>query len=231
MPCDETLRVGVIDSSVAATTPALGASEDFSDSTGADRGGSLPRHGQCIVDAISENCPGISVYLASVFDDRLVCSASQVAAAIEWLCRQDVVMINMSFGLREDRDVLRKACAVALERGICLVAASPAQGAACFPANYPGVLRATGDARCKPGQISYLDSPQADFGGYPGDPQTGIAGASRGCASVSAVLARLHLEMRGACRSEILSELAQRADYRDIERRSEAVGLTNGACP
>ena len=48
------------------------------------------------------------------------------------------------------------ACAALLGQGAVLVAAHPARGAPCFPAAYPGVIAATGDARCGWQELSQL---------------------------------------------------------------------------
>jgi hypothetical protein len=143
----------------------------------------------------------------------------QIASAIDWLVAQDVRLINLSLGLRQDRSLLREACAAAVARGVLLCASSPAQGAAVFPASYPQVLRVTGDARCTDEQWSWLDSAQADFaacvrGTYPGQ-----SGASLGCAALSGHIARYLLEHPQASNAEVIDWLKQHARYRGPERR------------
>lgn len=104
----------------------------------------------------------------------------------------NVDVINMSFGLRNDRSVLRESCEQAIIHKITIVAApSPLQGDPVYPSNYNGIIRATGDARCNQGQVSWLNSSQADFGGFSGKPYSGPAGASIGCASVTSAVAKI----------------------------------------
>jgi hypothetical protein len=210
------LRVGIIDSHIslpvftARNFCASGDSGDYS---------AQHAHGASIADLLNTAIAGLEICAAQVFDQQLSCSAHRVAEAIHWLIEQDVRLINMSFGLRQDRPVLRQACEAAVAAGICLVAASPARGDPVYPAAYPDVVRATGDARCHKGEIAWLDSAQADFGGYPGNPETGLAGASAGCAAVCVALAGLALDNPQMNAAELPRALAGQADYQGPERR------------
>ncbi|MOA36453.1 Subtilisin NAT precursor [compost metagenome] len=128
-----------------------------------------------------------------------------------------MALINLSLGLRHDRPLLRAACQRALDAGIVLCAASPAQGEAVYPASYPGVLRISGDARCAPGQWSWLGSAQADFGA----PVTagGLAGASLACATLSGQIARYLQAHPGSDRAALLDHLRRGAAFMGAERR------------
>jgi hypothetical protein len=97
-----------------------------------------------------------------------------------------------------------------------LVAASPARGEPVYPAAYPGVVRATGDARCAPGEHSWLASAHADFGAH--GSAGAVRGASAGCAHVSARLAALLAE--GASPARALGALRERAHYTGAEHRA-----------
>jgi len=176
-------------------------------------------HGSAVIEAISRRAPGAQICVAQVFDQRGVTSALQISAAIDWLVEQDVRLINLSLGLRQDRSLLRNTCAAAVARGVLLCASSPAQGAAVFPASYPQVLRVTGDARCTDEQWSWLDSAQADFaacvrGTYPGQ-----SGASLGCAALSGHIAGYLLTHPQASNAEVIDWLKRHALYRGPERR------------
>jgi hypothetical protein len=219
------VRVGIVDSGLdSGTCPGLVAARNLASESGGDAVLDRLGHGSAVSALISG--PGVEICAARVFDRKLTCTPAVAAAAIVWLLDQDVRIINLSFGLRHDRALLREACDRALARGVCLVAASPAQGAAVFPASYPGVLRATGDARCAAGEISWLDSPQADFGGYAGDVDKGPAGASIGCASVTGALAALAAQHPDWNSQKLLRELKSTAHYRGPEQRSAAASQT-----
>jgi hypothetical protein len=214
------IRIGIIDGPVSHSGMEISDQRVFCDRHGTPSGAPGLQHGNGVTRAISRACPGADLYCAQVFSDKLVCTPHQVAEALNWLVAQGVHFVNMSFGLRRDRPVLRDACEQALASGVCLVAAAPAQGAGVFPSLYPGVVRATGDARCAPGQVSWLDSEQADFGGHPGAPGDPFAGASAGCAAVTAALAALALRQGDLRIPELLRELRASADYRGPECRS-----------
>ncbi|MNN94897.1 hypothetical protein D3C81_2136110 [compost metagenome] len=86
-----------------------------------------------------------------------------------------------------------------------------------YPASYPGVLRITGDARCAPGQWSWLGTRQADFGGYVGE--GGRAGASLGCAALSGRIAALLRDEPGMDRQQVHEWLRDHATFIGPERR------------
>lgn len=146
-------------------------------------------HGSAVAEAIFQRVPEARFCIAQVFDGRGVTSASQVAAAIDWLVGCGVRVINLSLGLRDDRPALRQACAAAVEAGVLVCASNPAQGMAVFPAAYPGVWRVTGDARCQPDQWTFLNTPQADFAACVRGSNPRLAGASLGCAAFTGHLA------------------------------------------
>jgi hypothetical protein len=94
--------------------------------------------------------------LGQVFTDAGPTSGAAVAAAIDWAVSRRAALIHLSLGLASDRAVLADAVARALEAGCILVAAAPARGVPVYPAAYAGIIRATGDARCAPGELSCL---------------------------------------------------------------------------
>ncbi|WP_446731499.1 subtilisin-like serine protease QhpE, partial [Pseudomonas soli] len=118
---------------------------------------------------------------------------------------------------RQDRPVLRLACAEAVAAGVLLCASSPARGEPVYPASYPGVIRVTGDARCAAGQWSWLDTPQADFGAAVG--AAGVAGASLACAAFTGRVAALLREEPGMTRQALLHWLEQHAAFVGPERK------------
>jgi hypothetical protein len=216
------LLIGVVDSGHAPHQAALvAAARAFRiDGDALAEGPALPDrlgHGSAVLNALALE-PGVRcACVAQVFAERWQTSALQVAAAIHWLVEQGVVLINLSLGLRQDRPLLRAACERALEAGIVLCASSPAQGEPVWPASYPGVLRITGDARCAPGQWSWLDSAQADFGAPVA--AGGLAGASLACANFSGQLAR-HLQQHpGSAGEALLEHLRREAAFIGPERR------------
>lgn len=216
------LKVGIIDSGLPPTySYCVEEAKDFTgNTTTIDQLG----HGTAVTRIISHNLTA-NIVVARVFHDKLVCTPSQIAEAIHWLISMKVNIINMSFGLRNDRSVLREACEQALQKNIVLVAAAPSQGDPVYPSNYNGIIRATGDARCKPNEISWLNSPQADFAGYSGKPHIGPAGASIGCASVTAAIAQIKMKYPHYNQAEIIEILKQESSHQGTQRDSSRVAV------
>lgn len=180
------------------------------------------QHGSNLARTVCAIAPAAQLLVAKVFFQRWLTRPAQVAAAVDWLCASGAQVINLSLGLRADRAILRDACDAALASGVILVASAPARGEPVFPAAYPGVIRATGDARCERMQWSWLDSIQADVGGCVTALDETVAGASVGAACVSAHIARFLQARPGAGRAQVLDHLRNRAAYVGAQRRTFA---------
>lgn len=216
------LRVGVIDSgcSSAQALDLLGARRFWLEEGQLREGEALPDqlgHGSAVVAGLLRESGPVPLLLAQVFSAQASTSALQVAAALLWLVEEGATLINLSLGLLQDRPVMHQACAEAQAAGVLLCASSPAQGGAVYPASYPGVIRMTGDARCAPGQWSWLGTAQADFGGHVG--AGGLAGASLGCAALSGRVAALLRERPGMGRQQVFDWLRAHAAFSGPERR------------
>nr|WP_225777596.1 peptidase S8 and S53 subtilisin kexin sedolisin [Pseudomonas sp. Marseille-Q3773] len=216
------LRVGVIDSgcSLEQGRGLLGARRFWLEDGQLREGEPLPDqlgHGSAVVEALQREAGPVPLLVAQVFAGQASTSALQVAAALLWLVEAGATLVNLSLGLQQDRPVLHQACAEAVAAGVLLCASSPAQGGPVYPASYPGVIRVTGDARCAPGQWSWLGSRQADFGGYVG--VGGKAGASLGCAVLCGRIAALLREQPGMRQQQVHDWLRQHAAFAGPERR------------
>ena len=178
-------------------------------------------HGSRLLDIIHHHAPEALFYAAQVFNQRNTTTAAQVAAAIDWLVSQQVRVINLSLGLRDDRPVLKEAVNKALSAGVILCASSPARGEPVYPSAYDGVIRMTGDARCALDEISWLNTQYADFGGHVlgFDQQQKTAGASLGCAHMTGHITRLLQALPGASSETVIKALQQQASYKGPERR------------
>ncbi len=177
-------------------------------------------HGSAVCGAILSRAPEVRLCVAQVFDQRGVTSPLQIAAALRWLGEQGVRVINLSLGVRQDRPILHDAVADLVAAGVLVCASSPARGEPVFPASYPGVIRVTGDARCREREWSWLDSSQADFGAAVNI--AGRSGASLGCAAFSGHLASMLTEQPELSNVELIEQMRERAPYHGIERK---VGL------
>ena len=216
------ILVGIADSGIDGPAAAsVRARADFSDQGSSASENTMrdgARHGSAI-GAVIAAIDGVALLDARIFDARLRAGTAQAAAAIDWLVARGARILNLSFGMREDDRLLREACHRALEAGVLIVASVPARGEPVFPGSYPGVIRATGDARCTDGAISWLGTAQADAGGAPRTPCGRVAGASAGCAHVSAALARLMVQCPEAGRQALLEALRASARHHGPERR------------
>ncbi|MGY4527566.1 subtilisin-like serine protease QhpE [Pseudomonas sp. TE21394] len=216
------LRVGVIDSgrSPMQGRGVLGGRRFWLEDGQLREGEPLPDqlgHGSAVVEALQREAGPVPLLVAQVFAGQASTSALQVAAALLWLVEAGATLVNLSLGLQQDRPVLHQACAEAMAAGVLLCASSPAQGGPVYPASYPGVIRVTGDARCAPGQWSWLGSRQADFGGHAG--VGAKAGASLGCAALSGRIAALLREQPGMHPEQVHDWLRQHAAFVGPERR------------
>ncbi len=178
-------------------------------------------HGSAVTASWAATAGQLQLFNAAIFDDSLRTSQGDLIAALQWLADCDVQLIHMSLGLRQPSEPLAALCAQLSAAGVLLVASAPAQGEPVYPANFSGVISASGDARCQPGEISQL-SQQASDGG----PQWGgcvfstahpLRGASIGAGAVSAAL--LAELASGGRADHCLAALAARAAYRGREYR------------
>lgn len=176
------LRVGVIDSgcSPEQASALLGARRFWLEDGQLREGEMLPDqlgHGSAVLAGLQREAGPVPVLLAR-------CSAPGQHQRLAGGGRAAVAGGGGGYaGQPQPWPAAGPACvAPGLRRGfgagVLLCASSPARGGPVYPANYPGVIRVTGDARCAPGQWSWLGSRQADFGGYVGTGDR--AGASWG---------------------------------------------------
>jgi hypothetical protein len=207
------VTVGLVDSGVeAALADQIAGSRCFIAEPQATR---RSGHGSALARIILHHAPTARLLVAEAFGGRARSTPEAVAAGLDWLRLEKTGIVNLSFGLREDRAVLRAAVEAAVAAGMVLLAATPARGAMVFPAGYPEVIRVTGDARCAPGEISALGGRPADFGACPRALDGKSGGASLAVGHVTGILAAQLA--RG--RIEPRAVLERRARFHGPERR------------
>ncbi|ABL69804.1 subtilisin-like serine protease QhpE [Paracoccus denitrificans] len=217
------LRVGVIDSGPGPDDRAEDARVFMADGSAIPARPDRLGHGTAVAAIIRRACPGAAIIHAQVFDDRPVTSALRVAAALRWFGAMGEArpqVICMSLGLAADRAPLRRACEALVAGGAVLVAAHPARGAPCFPAAYPGVIAATGDARCGWDDLSQLAP--ALFGAWCNSPEhgpPGMGGASLGAARIAGHLAAIMARTGRLDEPAAIAALAARAIHHGPERK------------
>lgn len=105
-------------------------------------------------DGLRSAWPGAALAVADIYcGDPRGGSVARLVAALDWLVRQQVAVVNISLVGPPNR-LLQQAVAAAQARGLILVAAVGNDGPAApplYPAAYPGVLAVSGvDARRRP---------------------------------------------------------------------------------
>ncbi len=219
-------RVAVIDSGIDPQAEvAVRTARRFEDLDGQILAGDArpdgAGHGTTITRIIASAARPVELLIGQVLDRHGRCTAAAVAAAVEWALSGEAQLLHLSLGLRADRVVLAESIAHAVRSGVLVVCAAPARGAPVFPAAYPGVLRATGDARCSRDEIAALDTRTADFGACVAAGLQGSAaarGASIGAAHVSRLIIS-HVEA-GSSPATVRAALAARAAFRGPERHA-----------
>ena len=228
----EQVLVGLADSGVAeelkahvVAARAFRAGEDGRVAL-AEAGPDAHGHGSALARIVLAHAPAAVLVNAQLFGARATASAPAAAAAIDWLVDAGAAVINLSFGLAEDRAPLRAACARALAAGCVLLAAAPARGPHVFPSSYAGVIRVTGDARCAFAEVSALATAQADFGACvhtgtgPGARAGAIAGASIAVAHAAGVVAAALAQSGARGPDAARAALRDAAVYHGPERRT-----------
>lgn len=156
------VKVGIVDSGVsAAQRGALAACVGVAASgSGVERTVAHDDpvgHGTAVAQIILAEAPHARLVSAQAFVGLRQADPACVAAGIDWCIEQRARIVNLSLGLATDEAVLRAACRAAVAHGAILVAAFPARGGSVYPAAYPGVFAASGDARCTPGIWSVIE--------------------------------------------------------------------------
>lgn len=217
------VKVGIVDSGVsAAQRRALAACVGVAVS-----GSAVERtvahddpvgHGTAVAQIVLSEAPQAQLVSAQAFGGLRQADPACVAAGIDWCIEQRARIVNLSLGLVADEAVLRAACRTAIAHGAILVAACPARGGSVYPAAYPGVFAASGDARCAPGAWSVIEehrlygvAPFAADGLTPG-------GASYAAARLSGQAARFLAAWPAAGASEFRRWLEAGAAFRGRER-------------
>jgi hypothetical protein len=223
------LVVGLLDS---GADPAVAPADCPRRSFGVDGHGTVSHcddgapdaigHGTALARIVHADNPTARLAVARIFTDSFACTPAAAAAGLDWLVEQGARVITMSFGLREDRVVLRKACERAASAGVILLGAAPARGPGVYPSSYDGVIRISGDARTRPGEISVLGGKQADFGACPRPVEADRTegGASFAVAHATAIALPFLAGNPGAGAVDLCDYLVSIARFHGPERRT-----------
>ncbi|MDY0057126.1 MAG: S8 family serine peptidase [Methyloversatilis sp.] len=177
-------------------------------------------HGSQIARCVLAHAPQARLAVAQVFGRSRETTVDAVLDGLYWLIGQGVQLINMSFGMPAASPRLAQACRDAADAGVVLVASAPARGAPVYPAAFAHCIAVTGDARCAPGDVTWLATAAADFGTHPliepGHPERG-GGASIATARMSGLVAAML--QAGVAPGELSTRLQRAAIHVGPERR------------
>jgi hypothetical protein len=183
----------------------------------------LPSHADLVASLILESAPAAKLVFCSIFRRESFASVSTVVEALRWLAEFDLDVINLSFGTNVYSKELEDSCLSLSSYGSVLICSSPARGKIVYPAAFDCCIAVSGDARCSPGQISFLGTELADFGTHPfvqiGSPKAG-GGASFATARFSGLASELIAV--GCSRESIREELKSRCAFYGPEHKSVA---------
>ncbi|MEZ5478163.1 MAG: hypothetical protein R3E95_11980 [Thiolinea sp.] len=172
------------------------------------------RHAQAVAAALLAECPDVEIMNFPVFAERLVTSRAQVATQVRAALAAAPDLLHCSFGFTAADAETAAAFAQAVQVCRFVVASAPARGCPVWPGAYPGVIRASGDARCQPGEYAWLDTVLVDVAACAQPAQGVIAGSSVAAGRVSGLIARYCLQQGMAWEAFL-----QQARFRGAERR------------
>lgn len=212
----DAVRVGLIDGALDLSQGDAVYAAFGSEPLRADERG----HGSQIARCLLAHAPQVRLAVAQVFGRSRETTVDAVLDGLYWLIGQGVQLINMSFGMPAASPRLAQACRDAADAGIVLVASAPARGAPVYPAAFAHCIAVTGDARCAPGDVTWLATAAADFGTHPliepGHPERG-GGASIATARMSGLIAAML--QAGVAPGQLSTRLQQAAIHVGPERR------------
>lgn len=224
------VRVGLVDSGVGTdllASPGILIEKDFCD------GGSgpcqetmqLPGHGDSVARLVLDAVPRAKLVVANIFGGQARATVQVVTAALTWLADLNLDLVNLSFGTATYSPGLEAACRRVSSFGTLLVCSTPARGGQVFPAAFDCCVAVTGDARCMPGEVSWLGTENADFGTHcfvePHDPAAG-GGASFAAARLTGIAASLIA--KGVPRESVVHMLMANCSFVGPENRGRERG-------
>jgi hypothetical protein len=183
-------RLGLIDTGIEATHPALAASQvEQRGFAGPPRMGA---HGTAVASlmvgqfgAFEGGDPGAALLVADIYGGQAAGGSSTgLALALDWMVERHVSVVNISL-VGPRNALVARAVAAAQAQGLTLVAAVGNDGPAApllFPAAYPGVVGVTGVSGRDQALPEAARGPQVDFAAPGAD--MAAAGAAGGWVAV-----------------------------------------------
>jgi subtilisin family serine protease len=239
--CGANLNIGVIDTSIDTTHPALlGTNIRFKSFHRRGRKPSAPRHGTAFAAMLIGNAsikgwgglvPGARLFAANVFDvtksGRMVSSLEAFMKAMDWMITEGVQVVNLSIA-GSSSPMMKAAVTKALNNNVVLVAAADNFGTLArpaYPAAYANVLAVTAiDAKLRSysraNRGAYIDFAMPGVAAWTAVPGGGAYQSGTSFA-VPFITALAGLELASAAKFPSLAILTRRllANSRDLGPR------------
>lgn len=99
-------------------------------------------HGTKICDIILSIAPDVELYIAKIFDKRLIAEMDCLVKGIEWAINKKVNIINISLGTTSTRDLkdLKSICEEAHEKNIFIVSSLDNRNKISYPGWFKNVI-------------------------------------------------------------------------------------------
>ncbi|MBT9519988.1 MAG: S8 family serine peptidase [Dechloromonas sp.] len=124
-------------------------------------------HADQVAEVIYGYTKNISIFSANVFGPSNATDVDVVIDALEWMADLRMDIVNLSFGTIQYNKKFENVCEKIRNSGSIIVCSSPARGNVVFPAAFDSCTAVTGDARCAPNELSYINNGTALFGAHP----------------------------------------------------------------
>lgn len=163
-------------------------------------------HGTSVASVVHAFCPEVPIYGIRISQevDGFVegrTSEAVIVAAINWCVVNGIRIINISYSLDDtvDDGGLKDACKAAYENGCIVLGSYKSDGGMYYPAAYPTVIGVYRSMKCTPGQVKIISQKNRDVATWGGPLDVAfkdgliahLKGASYGCPSVAAMIARM----------------------------------------
>ncbi len=126
-------------------------------------------HGTALAGVVRAKAPQAQIYAVKIFTNHLATSFPVLQAALGWVFKQRIKIINLSLGLinAQHRQPLSTLVAQAQEANLILIASSPPDRSDVLPAILPGVIGVAADESCAWGEHRVLTDSPVPFRAHP----------------------------------------------------------------
>lgn len=201
------MRIAIIDSGIDASNPqfktnvAFQCSIDMNDYKSTNCAQDRLGHGTACADIILRYCPSAKLYIFKIYENALVTYPDKLIYALKECQKIGVDIINLSLGMvsKSYYKELHDICKKLVDNGSIIIAAGSENDVlACWPAEFPFVVKVISDETCSKSGYSFYDQPSLMVSAYGGrefvrgigSSKTIVWGNSFACARVTGLIAK-----------------------------------------